>query len=486
MSETSRIKLDPLVASLNLVRFDKSLSFGEILDSLNRNFDEIIGNFGGPMGQPGPIGPPGCKGEAGPQGEAGESDLNWKSLQSVRCDSAAYNNENGQDNIANRLTNRGVLLSNLALDDAGNFRSTNWQDATLSSEKVSNYFSRYKLKIYNAGVGGYGEHIHLMNTKAIEGDYRFLCESGFTISNDFIAAGINKETLRIVGRKNSTRLTCLDCGSTANPNTVPLPNHVTDVEIISDLLSLKNTFTSQTWKFDTGSTLDNIYSMRFVLDIQTKDNIESVPDRDGYVAVWETTLDHSETWEYVTASSGDLIIHKAKYLDSNYATSAVDRDGTQWVLLDPSSWVRFKRQNNWMLIDFHINIIRNTDFDSFTLRNIEFLLDTPLVGASTAGWHPSTAMENESIDEDNTDVSCYGHFQVVPVKLASGANSFKIANKFPYNIYNLVFDSTDPQGAVNYYLTGQVWATIATPAECEIVTITPCVICPPSIIVVNP
>ena len=94
-------------------------------------------------------------------------------------------------------------------------------------------------------------------------------------------------------------------------------------------------------------------------------------------------------------------------------------------------------------------------------------------------------METNAIDEDSTDVSCYGHFKILPAELNDGSPTFLIANKFPYNIYNLVFSSADIQSAENYWISGQVWATVSGMEDCDLLTITQCTNCPSSIIVQN-
>ena len=116
-NDLSRIKIDPTKNALLLQTVRLGDSFGIIYDKINSNFLEIQLNGGGPMGPPGPQGPAGCKGEAGPQGAPGESDLSWRSIQSKRCDTDAYNNENLADAIVNRYSNRGLLLTNLSIND---------------------------------------------------------------------------------------------------------------------------------------------------------------------------------------------------------------------------------------------------------------------------------------------------------------------------------------------------------------------------------
>ena len=113
------------------------------------------------------------------------------------------------------------------------------------------------------------------------------------------------------------------------------------------------------------------------------------------------------------------------------------------------------------------------------------LANIPTLTCKTIGWHTSTAMENESIDDDSTDVSLFGYFKIFPVELVGGGKSFLIGNKFPYNIYNLLFDSTDPQGSENYWVTGQVWATVSGVDDCDLLTIQQCNVCPSSMIVQN-
>lgn len=468
---TSRIRLDLTKDALILQSIRLSDTFGMIFDKINSNFLEIQNNGGGPQGPPGAQGGPGCRGEAGPQGPPGESDLNWRSLQSKRCNSDAYNNENLTDTIVNRLTNRGLLLSNLTISDDGYFKSSTYEEEREVSERISSLFSNWKAKIYNSLSSGEGGHIHLINTTAVELNPNYLCESGFTISNDFDTSGINKEILRIKGRKNIDE-------------TTPINNHQLEVEVTSDLFTLRESSDGQRWDFDVNQNTPNISSMKYSLDPLTKSNIVQIPDRTGYMPIWEDTLERGEHWEVLTVANGQVDIYKSMFLDSNLIPQNFEYGGEHWVSLHEDSFIRFKRMNNFVLVDFHIGLIRVPLHDEFTLRNIQFITTIPTVGCRTIGWQPSSIMENEYIDEDSSSISCYGHFKINSVELLGGAgNTFLIANKFPYNIYNITFDSTAVNGAENYWISGQVWATVSDKDYvCELLDIEQCDVCPVVII----
>jgi len=471
---TSRIRIDLNKDALTLQTIRLGDSFGIIYDKVNSNFLEVQKNGGGPMGPVGPLGPPGCRGEAGAQGSPGESDLNWRSLKSKRCNSEAYNNENLTDTIVNRLTNRGLLLTNLTISDDGNFKAATPDEEQAITERISSLFSQWKNKIYSSLPGGEGGHLHLLNTAAVEVNSKYLCKSGFTISDDFDTTGINKEILRIKGRKNRTPDTDL---------IDPIKNHTVEIELTSDLFTLRQKDDGQSWEFDVNQDVTNANKLKYTLDAQTKENEVNIPDRSGYMPVWEDTLARGESWEVLTVAAGQVDIYKSMFLDSDLVPQNFVYGGNHYVTLHSDSFIRFKRMNNWVLVDFHIGLLRNSSYDGFTLRNIQFIVTIPTLGCRTVQWFPSSVMENENIDEDSSAISAYGHFKVEAVELLTGEDTFLIANKFPYNIYNITFDSTALAGAENYWISGQNWATVSgADYVCDLLEIEQCTVCPTVVI----
>jgi hypothetical protein len=471
----TRIKIDPLYDGLNLSYININIDdIGIMVNKLNNNFKEIAEFGGGPMGPPGIQGEPGCPGEPGPPGPPGESDLNWQALNSIKCDSGTLNYSSADFNndvISNRYSYSSLLLSNLYSDNQDQIKANDGKIENFTLIKVSDSFNNYKLKISNCGVGfngglnAYaGEHIHLQNSKLIEFDTRFLCGSGFTISNDYLTN--NHERLRIKSEKN-----------------IDISNHLLDIELSADKLLIGKTPFSQQLFIDTKDAYASKYSNGFVLDTQTKNNDVSFPDRKGYLPIWEDTMERSEQWEIIDAKN--IEIFSSSYLDINLGIVLVptDQNVEHWVDITTDSYVRFKRMNNWVLVDFRIGLLRNSKYNNFTLRNIVFVINKETLKCRTNGWHISSVMENEELNYDKNSADVFGFFKIEQLSNAD-FNSFSILNKFHYNIFNVIFSNNDEEYSEKYYITGQVWATIKDKDDelCDLLTIEQCASCPELII----
>lgn len=471
-TSNSRIKIDPLYDGLNLNYIDiKSDDFGIMIEKINNNFKEITNYGGGPMGPPGPQGKPGCPGEPGPPGPPGENDNNWTSSKSLACNSDVVNSLDNipYDTINNLYSFSSLMLSNLYLDlDNGETILANVDKFdTLTLNKYSSLFNDYKLKLINSSNfledSFEGKHIHLLNSKAIELNNKFLCKSGFTISNDY--KNNNYEVLRIKSQKQEE-----------------IELHKLDIELLADTVFFGKNINSQKFFIDSNDESNSEYKNGFILDKQTELNSVNFPNRSGYNAIWQDTKERSEKWEII--NSKDLIIYRASYLNEALQQTIVPLDNNieHWVEITDDSYVRFKRMNNFVLIDFRIGLLRNEKYNNFTLKNIMFLVNTPTLRCRTNSWYTSTVMENESFFYDSKYVNVYGFYKIEGTSIES-IPSFSILNKFHYNIFNVKFTSNDEEYGENYYISGQTWATVTDEDDiCDILQINQCEICPDIVI----
>jgi hypothetical protein len=193
-------------------------------------------------------------------------------------------------------------------------------------------------------------------------------------------------------------------------------------------------------------------------------------------------MERSENWEIIKAEN--IEIFSSSYLDVNLDIVSIptDQNVEHWVNITTDSYVRFKRMNNWVLIDFRIGLLRNSKYNNFTLRNIVFVINKETLKCRTNGWYISSVMENEELNYDENSADVFGFFKIEQLNNAD-FNSFSILNKFHYNIFNVIFSNNNDEYSEKYYITGQVWATIKDYDElCDQLTIEQCVSCPELII----
>lgn len=453
-------KIDIDEYNLNLDEISVYETYGKLIDKINRNFREIQNNGGGPMGQRG-IGRTGCRGKSGPPGRNGENILDeWIAKDAINgCinyEELYHYHENEQTPelnklIVNKFAHKSVLLTNVVITDDYQVKIVDIDEEDLSYEKLSAIASDYKLKIYNSDVDGKGKHIHLLNSKAATLNEEFLCDSGWSISADMIENS-NTEILRIIGRRNSNIL-----------------NHRHVLELTNNLLVLRKYQSSQKLAFDSGVTEVEDVQGTFELLSQTQDNTYRIPDMTGYMGVWKDTNETTQTWELIDVS--ELVIMNLVYNAGSGNVAITHESESSPVYLNDSSYIRFKRLNNWVLIDYRFGLTATTPGDVFTVKNFTTKVDLSTVACRTIGWHPSTAMVNEAINDNDTE-SFFGFFKIDASKITENENpdTFVISNKFANNYFTLDYTST----ISNYYITGQVWATMTdVDTICEVIEISP-------------
>lgn len=454
-------KIDIDEYNLNLEEISVYETFGKMIDKVNRNFRELQNNGGGPIGPHGRTGRTGCRGKNGPPGKNGENLLDEWILKDAVNGCISYSelyhyHENEQvpelnKLIVNKYANKSILLTNIVITDDYQVKIVDIDEEDLSYEKISAITSDYKLKIYNSDIDGTGKHLHLLNTKAATLNEEFLCDSGWSLSAD-IVENSNTEILRVKGRRN--------------PNIL---NHNHIFELTSNLVVFRKYKNSQKLAFNSGSTeIENVQGV-FELLPQSEDNTYRIPDMTGYVGIWKDTNETTQTWELLDNS--ELVIMNLVYNTGSGNISVTNEITNGPVYLNNSSYVRFKRLNNWVLVDYRFSLTATTPGDEFVVKNFTTKIDLSTISCRTIGWHPSTIMVYEAINDIDTE-SFFGFFKIDSSKINANSNpdTFVISNKFSNNYFPLNYDSS----ISNYFITGQVWATITdVDTICEIIEITP-------------
>lgn len=459
---------------LQIEPLDITDTYGQIIEKTNRNFREIVNNGGGPVGLRGKQGPPGPRGKPGPKGKDGENVLEeWENTKPHKsCDFIGETFEGGVsevygtdfvDIVVNKYANKSTLLTNLTITNEDELRIDPYDSELRSFSKVSADFADYKLKIYNSDENGKGKNIHILNSKRASENSEFLCRSGFVIEDD-VASNSNTEELFISAIKNEN-----------------ISGHTHKVNLISDKLTLGKTKdgSKQKLSFDTGTTTDtNNAELAIVTEPITGLKEQRLTNRDGYVGVWQKTNEFTDKWEVITnETSTDVVITRLTQTIDNVDTTLTYNDIADYpVSLHQDSYIRFKRLNNFVLIDYHIGLEKKELDTVFDLKNIQFKVDTKTLACRTIGWLPCSIVTNESvlIDDTEEDITHFGVFKV-DSSLIGTDETFVISCKFIHNLLALHFED----GINNlFWVSGQVWATIKDEdSVCEILEITQDSIC---------
>jgi len=430
--------------AVNLKYVSSKDTVGALIDKINHNFREIQNNGGGPMGPIGKQGIPGCRGQNGAPGKDGENIVDeWIKKFSFGCDGdTLYNIE---DVIVNKKTDRTLLLTNLSQLDLGTFELKTIGTDAISIELVIEELSNFKLKIYNSDDTGKGSHIHLANTLAMTNGFNgneYRCKSGYSVSLDWNKS--SEERLRIVGEKNNN-----------------ITNHTHIFELNSDVFELKKKNDTQTWKFIPGNNVSN-FNSTITLDTLTANKEVTFPNKSGYSAVWETTNEHSERWEVIDYN--DIKITYTRYNPefSNYEMGIYEElheDDDHYIYIDDRSTIRFKRLNNWVLIDYHIGIANHEEYDDFYLRNVQFKVDKSTIGCKTLGWNVCSIVQDEDLDASDNTFADSGLFKVSSADYSGISDTFLITMRLKNGSNGMPFVNNLLE---QYWLTGQIWATVQT------------------------
>lgn len=439
--ENTRIFKDRTELPLHTINY--SDKFFTLIEKLNENFINIKEYQGGRQGLPGLPGLPGCSSVPDFINEDLDDNEQIITTNEVNglCLSFDSNNETAIKNdleiMFNKFAHRPLILSNLSsVDNAFTFRQFDEPDLTTPSVTDSNF--DFKLSIYNSDKLGNGNHLNLVNSKAIIENRQFGCKSGFKFSVDKKDITSNTETLLIAGNKNSN-----------------IENHRHIISLENNYTSISRNEESQKLKLDSGTDDKSIFSGRLQLQTQNSDNVFRIPDRTGFVGIWEDTLNSDEFWEYISYT--DMKLSRINY-SLNSVSNQLIKTSDFPVEITDKSIVRFKRLNNWVLIEYQIHLKTLPSFSiTIELNNLQINMDIPTIGCRTLTWNPGVHYNNPSCDvEDDFNTNYFKITNVTLTNTNSTTNkSFGIILK---TNPQLILTQTSPNNT--FYFDGQVWASV--------------------------
>ena len=205
MSKDTKIRLDNSIERILQVRQELKLhlindcdSLPTAIEKINENNTLIMEYQGGRQGNPGKKSDPACMNLLGINDnigcECGTTIIDNPSLINI-------DGNEGQcatPEITLMLEKLQILLNEYAhqpsiwsniftdFDDNNRLKIANIYDAQHTAALVSPLVENYKINIYNSDEEGYGNHIHLMNSRAAIQDNYYACNSGFHFSGNFI------------------------------------------------------------------------------------------------------------------------------------------------------------------------------------------------------------------------------------------------------------------------------------------------------------
>lgn len=408
-----------------------------IIDKLNMWARQIIEFSGGRQGEPGVQGIPGCN-FSNDQFGGGNLDDNLDfvtgdGLYTYDCENIEDIKELQQETIFNFYAHKNLVLSNLVRDDLANRIDFYSPDNLFTTPFVTSNITEHKFNILNSDILGNGQHIQLINSKMVIDNKIAACNSGWSIVADYLKP--NKETLYIKGNRNSTL------------------NQGLNVSILSDYIELFKSEDKQKLRFfvNNEAATDNDFSSNFVLQPQTAKNEIRIPNRTGWMGVWQDTLHNREEYEFLSPLTDFDIIQI--YLKGE--ETPILRDFPVKINKDESKY-RFKRLNNWVLIDYHIKV-ELKDSGEFTLKNIRFGQNINTLSCYTDNWLPMDAYYFIEESEEVEDTKEFGRMKI-----------FRNGNRFDLSIKKEINLSKERP---YIYLDGQCWA-YATVDACQLLKIT--------------
>ncbi len=440
--ENSRIIRERSELPLHTINKEDTIS--DLIDKLNQNFGLIREYQGGRQGIPGVPGLPGCSNgfnyfddDLDSDNISGfiTSDNNSDSTPCSNYESSLEFNKVGL--ITNEEASTKIIFTNFTKD-------TTFYPVYDNLSELKSYpftsFNDYdsKLTILNSNSTGVGNHITLLNSKAINLNPEFSCKSGFNISNDFQqTVTYNLETLRISGNKNEN-----------------IQNHLNFIELQDDLTILRKNDSSQKLQFDSSDFVNDFFNRQY-LTKQTKNNYAKISDRTGWNAIWQDFYHSEERWDVIPIEYVKITRLKYTVSNSNYITlSSSNGDTIPFTINENESSIRFKQLNNWVLVDFHLKFSNSQSFNTdFKINNLTIDIDTPTVSISTLNWLPGSTYTIYDRDDTTEGFPTPIYFMLNSLTVTNG-ESFKI----DFRCKDIIFYQN--QNSSPYFLDGQCWATI--------------------------
>ena len=410
-------KILQIRSELVLHKFNCDDTIDTFISRLNDNFDIIKEFSGGRQGLPGRPGDSGC---AVGFGSFGGNDHLESPFVYGNSFSQCYNLDNLEKRIMlNREGSTKTVISNVVMGN-DELRLADENSDELTSTFIPFVSSEYQLSlIHSDKISGEGKHIYLGNSKAMIEDATkaYSCISGFSIENNKIE-NTNTEMLKFKGIKSNE-----------------IDGHLHIINNESDITEFQKSNNNQILRIIPNS-INNNYSANFILQEQKKNNDVRIGDYTGWNTVFIDTISTDDFWENDNISVSYILLKNE--LNKRYTELPLQLDKTK-------SFIRFKRMNNFVLIDFKIVIIGNNGINPIELKLIRIKNDGDFnLPCSTHQWLSGTALYDES-EESEIEFNEFSRFKV-----------FKERNNFDISIKCKI--PVTSNGI--YHLAGQCIATL--------------------------
>ena len=380
--------------------------------------------------------------------------------------------------LINEFAHQPSIWSNIYMDveDDNHLKIASIYDNEHTAPMISPLVENYKINIYNSDEKGYGNHIHLMNSRATIQDNYYACNSGFHFSGNFvdkcslqevensmcdlmtnqhyldmkytpktsdllIIGGTNTEILNIKGLK--------DDRIQDHQHILNIELDATEFQKNKDIQILR--IIPNDVKMVDGQLQP--FSTNFMLQRQRKDNIVRISDATGWDAVWHDNYHNKEDWDVI--KSDDIsILHICEYGSQTPNTNLASI-----ITIKDDSIIRFKQLNRWVLIDWRINM-EVPEGQSLNLKNIRFRTNIDSVECWTDAWLPAVL----SVEETECG-------ELLRSNVCPTAKIFVRGNGFDISIRGeIIFNSP-------LIISGQLWATMNN-TDCETLEIVDTLSCP--------
>jgi hypothetical protein len=202
MSVDTKIRLNNSIERILQIRNELKLQLvnecdllPQLVEKFNDNMSLIMEYQGGRQGNPGRKGDPACINLLGLNdnidNETGTIIIDKPNLidNKGNCTTPEINLMIEKLQILlNEYAHIPTIYSNIYMDadDENQLKMASIYDNQHTTALVSPLSEHYRLNIYNSNEQGYGNHIHLMNSRAAIQDNFYACNSGFHFSSDFI------------------------------------------------------------------------------------------------------------------------------------------------------------------------------------------------------------------------------------------------------------------------------------------------------------
>ena len=486
MSTDTKIRLDNSIERILQVRQELKLQFinecdliPNMVEKLNENFALIMEYQGGRQGNPGRKGDPACMNLLG-LNDGGDCKCGDIIIVNPYFSEYCVNSETTTklQILLNEFAHNPIVWSNIYMDieDDNRLKIASVYDNEHTEAMISPLAEDYKINIYNSNEQGYGNHIHLMNSRAAIQNPFYACNSGFHFSGNYIERcslqEIEKSMCNLIDNQHyldmrytskTSELLIIDGTNTEVLNIKGLKNdniqdhqHILNIELdATEFQKNKDTQILRIIPNDIKMVDGQVqpFSTNFMLQRQRRDNIVRISDATGWDAIWHDNYHNKEDWDII---EGDniMIAHVCEE-----GSQTPNNSISSIIKIRPDSSIKFKQLNRWVLIAWRINMVVPED-KKLRLKNIRFRTNVDSVECWTDVWLPATL----SVEE--TECAELLRSNVQPTaKIFVRGNGFDISIRGEINFNSPLISS------------GELWCTMNN-SDCETLEIVDTLSCP--------